>query len=105
MNGLRQREPRIEMPKVLEHARGQDCTVRHWQQCNNRNVVAAHYNWADGGKGKGVKTHDFFTCFACEGCHSWMDNAAAASVDERKLWWHRGHLRTLYILVRDGVLK
>lgn len=100
-----QREPRIEMPKLLKHANGQPCTVRHPDHCTDGGVVAAHYNWADGGKGKGLKCHDTHIAYACEGCHRFIDNAAAAPVDERKLWWLKGHLKTLYIIVRDGLLK
>lgn len=100
-----QREPRIEMPKLLRHAKDQPCTIKHPEHCNDRNVVAAHYNWADAGKGKGLKCHDTHIAYACEGCHRFIDNAAAASVDERKLWWLKGHLKTLHIIVRDGLLK
>lgn len=105
MTGTRQREPRIVMPKITAHANGQDCTIEHPDHCNNRNVVAAHYNWADGGKGVGLKSHDILTAFACDGCHRFVDNAAAAPVEDRKAWWSKGHRRTLYILVRDGVLR
>lgn len=106
MTGLRQREPRISMPKLLAHANGQHCTVEHPEHCRgSHGVVAAHYNWADGGKGKGLKTHDTHIAFACFGCHAFLDNAAAAPVEERKLWWGKGHLQTLFILVRDKVLK
>lgn len=105
MTALRQREPRLELPKLLKHANGQDCTVGHPEHCVGRGVVAAHYNWQDGGKGKGVKCSDFMIAFACDGCHRFLDDASAASADERKLWWLRGHLKTLYILFRDGVLR
>ena len=104
MFSTRQREPRITMPNLLAHAKDQECTVQHPGYCHGRNVVAAHYNWSDGGKGKGVKVSDFLIAFACEGCHRFIDDAAVTPVDERKLWWLRGHLNTLYILVRDGVL-
>jgi len=102
---IRQREPRLEIQKLLAYANGQDCTVRHPEYCTGFFVVAAHYNWQDGGKGKGLKCHDTHIAFACDGCHGFLDDAAGASVEERKLWWLRGHLRTLYILVRDKVLK
>ncbi len=107
MNPVTQREPRLSMPKLLAHANGQPCTVRHPEHCNDngQNVVAAHYNWMDGGKGKGVKVHDTHIAYACDGCHRFLDNAAATPVSERKLWWLRGHLRTIYMIVRDGVLK
>ena len=102
---LRQREPRLEIPKLRAYANGQECTVRHPAHCIGIGVVAAHYNWQDGGKGKGLKCHDTHIAFACIGCHVFLDDAASASVEERKLWWLRGHLRTLYILVRDKVLQ
>ena len=105
MMETRQREPRIRMPKLLAFAEGQDCTVRHPAHCSGRNIVASHYNWMDAGKGKGMKCHDFFVAYACDGCHRFLDDAAAAPMDERKLWWLRGHLRTLYLLVKEGILK
>lgn len=100
---LRQRQPRLHVPKVLRHANGQECTVRT-PVCSNRNVIAAHYNWLDGGKCVGGKVHDTSICFACEACHAWLDDGRV-NVTARKLVFLPAHLQTLYVLVRDGVLK
>jgi hypothetical protein len=101
---LRQREPRIEIPKILRAAEGEACTIQHPTYCNGRTdtTVAAHYNWLDGGKGMGKKCDDLAISFACSGCHYWLDETRD---DARRYYWMRGHLKTLRRLWERGVIS
>ena len=103
MSELRQRRPRLKIPKILAHANGQPCTVRHPTYCIGRHdTVAAHANWLDCGKGVGLRVDDYAIAFACSGCHAWLDKTREA---DRRDYWLRGHLETLRILFEDGVIK
>lgn len=102
MNGLRQREPRLSIPKILAAARGEMCTVQHPEHCNGNpeTTVAAHSDWFN--KGKGMKSDDLAVAFACFGCHAWLDQSRD---EDRLYYWTRGHLRTLRRLYEAGVIK
>jgi hypothetical protein len=106
---LRQREPRIRIQKILDAAKNEDCTVQHDHFCNgdSRTVVAAHPNWLDTGKGVGIKTDDLLVCFACGGCHDFLDGRTHPPIpeEERRFYWLRGHCKTLRRLWERGVIK
>lgn len=99
---VRQREPRLSIPKVLKAAKGEMCTVQHPEHCNGNpeTSVMAHSNWF--GKGKGVKEDDLAVAIACSGCHDYFDRTRD---EDRLYYWTRGHLRTLRRLYEKGILK
>lgn len=94
-------------PKLLQSARGQDCTVMIPGVCNGNpeTVVAAHANWQEYGKGGALKCHDIFHARACSACHAEIDQGKSLDYDEKKFYWQRGFERTLLALCLEGVLK
>lgn len=93
-------------PKLLQSARGQDCTVMIPGVCNGNSetVVAAHANWQEYGKGGALKAHDIFHARACSACHSELDQGKNLDYDEKKFFWQRGFERTLLALCLEKVL-
>lgn len=90
--------------KILNHARGQHCTIRHPHHCtaNPEETVFAHLDELWAGKGYGQKAHDFAGAFACSGCHDWLHGPGDP---DKLLLLYRGNIETLYILFSDGVIK
>jgi hypothetical protein len=97
-------------PKILAHAKGQPC-----QNCGREDgsTVAAHSNFAEHGKAKGMNAHDLFVAELCGECHRWLDSGTGR--DPSGIWQSdRGDKRemfikamtkTMIILLRDGVVK
>jgi len=71
---------------------------------NVGNVVAAHANWSEYGKGMGLKAHDWAIAFLCESCHYGID-AGEMGRDEKKSSWAAAHAKTLEWLFETGRLK
>lgn len=86
------KEPRIEIPRLLELARNQPrpCMLNVPGQCrlpgrrSQGGCVACHGNLAEFNKGRGVKAHDFFSVWGCPWCHTWLDESYVASGAERE---------------------
>jgi len=78
-------------------------------ECNgdSTTVVWAHSNMSMHGKGVWLKSHDFNGAFCCSGCHDWYDRRVILKDDvaDRVHYFHKAHAGSLYILVRDGILK
>ena len=55
---------------------------------------AAHSNWAEHGKGRGIKASDEFTAALCQTCHYELDQGSKLSKDERQKMWIMSHIRT-----------
>lgn len=100
---LRQREPRLELPRYLEAVRSlEECTVRS-EDCIGRGPwEAAHSNEESAGKGKWLKSHDTETACACIPCHRYVDGNRHA---DRFDLMRRGVVRTRYLLFRQGRVK
>ena len=98
------REPRLVVPKLTATAEGQECTMRVPGICNGRTdtTVWAHSNLERHGKGKALKSHDIFGCWACFSCHTWLDGTRDPRREE---YFEKARDRTLYILFRGGKLK
>lgn len=92
--------------KLLQSARGQDCTVMIPGVCNGNSetVVAAHANWQEYGKGGALKAHDIFHARACSACHAELDQGKNLDYEEKKFFWQRGFERTLLALCLEKVL-
>lgn len=58
--------------KVRNSARGEDCTLRFYQVCNNNpdTVIYAHIG---SGGGVGIKCGDNMGVYACSACHDLID--------------------------------
>jgi hypothetical protein len=106
---LRQREPRIELPKLRKSAKDAPCCMVCHVPNTDGNLVLAHSNWQEHGKGVGVKCHDIFGAIVCArpgGCHDVIDGRASnLSAEERRLMWERAHRATLVWWVQEGYLK
>lgn len=89
---LRQREPRIRIPELLEAARGQAC-----KNCGieDGTVVAAHCNDQEF-RGIGLKAHDCLVADLCFHCHDLADGRAGGlGMEERRALWDRAFKRTV----------
>lgn len=107
MNGLRQREPRIELPKLRASAKDKQCTMNS-PECNgdSRTVVWCHSNHSEHGKAMGGKAHDIFGFYGCSGCHQWYDILSRSwNEEDRREAFHRANARSLVIALMEGVLK
>lgn len=62
-------------PALLDMARGRYCLLRVPGVClgGTETTVSAHSNWACHGKGMARKAADQYSCWACSGCHGWLD--------------------------------
>lgn len=90
--------------KLLDAARD----APHCMGCFRHNagdVVMAHANWHEYGKGGALKAHDWAIAALCGTCHMEIDQGKAMTKDERKETWIRAHVRTLEWLFETGRLK
>ena len=56
---------------------------------------AAHSNWAEHGKGRGIKASDEFTAALCQKCHTELDQGARLTKDQRRMLWQMAHQKTV----------
>lgn len=56
-------------------------------RCGHPDSQAAHSNWAEHGKGRGVKADDAYTIPLCVKCHQWLDQYQYMNRDESKVWF------------------
>jgi hypothetical protein len=93
--------------KLLDAARGQECSIRLPNICNNNpeTVVAAHSNQLRHGKGGGLKAHDCFVAWACYACHAELDQGNRFRYDEKIEYWQRGFEETLLQMFLQNIVK
>lgn len=95
----------MSQDKFTKSARGQECQVRVPGHCsgNTETTVLAHIN----GFRVGHKALNIHGCFACFGCHNWLDGGWARETDKktRDLYHMEAVIRTQQIWARDGLLK
>lgn len=48
-----------------------------------------HANWAEFGKGMGIKSGDEYTIPLCRPCHDWLDHYRELPRNEAKAWFLR----------------
>jgi hypothetical protein len=60
---------------------------------------AAHSNWAEHGKARGIKASDEYTAALCQSCHHVIDQGARLSKAERQSAWRVAHHKTVQLLV------
>lgn len=56
---------------------------------------AAHSNWAEHGKGRGIKSSDEFTAALCQTCHTELDSGARLSKEQRRALWDMAYQKTV----------
>ena len=95
------------MSKLTKLARDRDCQVRIPGICNRdpSTTVLAHYRLA-GTCGVGIKPNDLLGAWACSSCHDECDRRTRKiDADSAALAHLEGIIRTLDILIREGVVK
>lgn len=85
-------------------AQGKPCLVRS-PACNNNpeTTVLAHIRQI-GISGLGIKAPDLLGSWCCSACHSYVDQETKANREARELLLYRGMARTIYQLIKDGVI-
>ena len=56
-------------------------------KCGQSPSQAAHSNWSEHGKGRGIKADDQFTIPLCVKCHQRLDQYQHMNRDESKAWF------------------
>lgn len=89
-------------------AKGRDCQVRLPGICNGNpeTVVLAHFRMV-GLAGVGMKPPNVLGAWACFTCHNAIDSRTSTGMtrDELRLAHAEGVMRTLAILVSEGLVK
>jgi hypothetical protein len=94
--------------KLLDLADGAPCM--HCCAHGRGNVVAAHSNWPEHGKGGSIKAHDCFVAFLCDRCHMWIDQDQggdplgvwSSTAEDKRTAWQRAHDMTMLYLFQGG---
>ena len=63
---------------------------------------AAHSNWAEHGKGRGIKASDEFTAALCQKCHMELDSGARLTKEQRRDLWVMAWQKTMAKLKGQG---
>lgn len=63
---------------------------------------AAHSNWAEHGKGRGIKASDQYTAALCVSCHITLDSGAKLTKEQRRDLWQMAHQKTVAKLKASG---
>lgn len=98
------------MSKIRQSARGKECQVRIPGVCSgdDSTVVWAHAIGHASGKGIGMKSHDILGAYACQKCHDAYDRRIkpyGVLYFQVKECFYEGHLRSLQILIDEGLVK
>ena len=89
----------LRSKKHLQNVASLDC-----QNCGSgEQVQAAHSNWAEHGKGRGIKASDEFTAALCYICHAELDQGMSLSRQERRVMWDMAYAKTLVELEKRGI--
>lgn len=74
--------------KMLDACRGESCYLIVPGVCpripQDDTVVDCHGNWADTGKGLGLKAADRYSVPGCGPCHYWLDFGTTATREEKR---------------------
>ena len=63
---------------------------------------AAHSNWSEHGKGRGIKASDEFTAALCQKCHTELDQGARLNKEQRRMLWQMAYQKTVSKLKAQG---
>ena len=63
---------------------------------------AAHSNWAEHGKARGLKASDEFTAALCQKCHMELDSGARLTKEQRRSLWQMAYQKTVVQLKGQG---
>lgn len=90
----------VRSKKLMEAYRTIPC-----QRCgrDDGTVCGAHANWAEMGKGRGIKASDDKCASLCSRCHTAIDCGYLLTKEERKEQWTQAHIKTVAKLKELGV--
>jgi hypothetical protein len=86
----------IRSKALLEACRLIPC---QWCGVSDGSVVAAHSNWSQHGKGRGIKASDSAVASLCHECHSALDQGRLTTKEQRQQAWWSAHIHTVRELV------
>lgn len=97
------------MSRITESARGEECQVRIPGVCtfDPATTIWSHARHGSAGKGKGIKALDLcgaYACTACDAAYDQMIGAKHMTREQIDLDWFHGHLRSLVILAKKGLI-
>jgi len=64
---------------------------------------AAHSNWAEHGKGRGIKASDEFTAALCQTCHFELDSGTRLNKEQRRDLWQMTYQKTINKLIEKNL--
>jgi hypothetical protein len=64
---------------------------------------AAHSNWAEHGKARGLKASDEYTAALCQACHTELDSGARLTKEQRRDLWQMAYQKTVNRLVKNNL--
>ena len=64
---------------------------------------AAHSNWAEHGKGRGIKASDEYTAALCQTCHAELDSGTRLNKEQRRDLWQMAYQKTVNKLVEKNL--
>lgn len=95
------------MTDLRKLARGQPCMVRYSAICNGdpATTVLAHVRMP-GITGIGQKSPDILGSWCCSACHDEADRRTRhLTLGVAQIGFYQGVLRTIYQLVKQGIIK
>lgn len=99
MNGPILKFKYVRSKKHLQNVANLDC-----QHCGSGDQVqAAHSNWAEHGKGRGIKASDEYTAALCYPCHQELDQGTSLSKQERREMWDTAYKKTVETLKNQNL--
>lgn len=82
---------------LLRVAKGEPCLLKISPKClgtEGSTTVAAHSNFLEHGKGKGLKAEDCYTVWACYKCHTLFDQGKLTK-EQLEDAWHEAFIRQI----------
>jgi len=69
---------------LLKLAENQPCILQALSNClgESETTVSAHSNQLVHGKGRGLKSEDCYSIWACSRCHAWLDQGKGSKIDK-----------------------
>jgi hypothetical protein len=95
---------------ITKSAKGEACQVRYIGICthNPEHTIWSHCRHGAAGRGKGIKALDLAGAYACTPCDAVYDGqrkpANGETRDALDLDWYHGHVRSLVILEKKGLI-
>ena len=97
------------MSKITKSAKGKDCQVRIIGVCSfdPAQTIWSHVRFSAAGRGRAIKAVDICGAYACTSCDAVYDGQAkrpdGMTREQVDMDWFMGHMRSLVMLVNDGL--